>query len=112
MPARDPAMPHRSLALLVVLLLAATVQAGLITLVGPTLIRTPGIAVDAAGNVYIADPVQYAIKQWSPSTGQLITLVALPFAESAPAAVAVDAAGNVYVADPANFKILKWTAPT
>ncbi|WP_432524478.1 cell wall-binding repeat-containing protein [Kineococcus sp. SYSU DK006] len=92
-------------------------------------LRTPtGVAVDAAGNVYIADPgndvvVKVAVPATAPADGGLeggaLTVVAGkvgveapplngPATASAlddPTGVAVDAAGNVYIADTGNNKV-------
>ena len=77
-----------------------------------------GVAVDAAGNVYVADLNFSLIRKVSPS-GVVTTLAgstagyldatgtAAKFAN--PVGVAVDAAGNVYVADMANNRIRKVT---
>ncbi|MGA2736657.1 MAG: BACON domain-containing carbohydrate-binding protein [Bryobacteraceae bacterium] len=66
-----------------------------------------GVAVDGAGNVYIADSSNNAVKEWSVATGQVGTLISLGL--NFPAAVAVDANGNVYIADRKNNAIKEWT---
>ena len=71
-----------------------------------------GVAVDGAGNVYIADYADNAIKEWSPATGATNTLVAPGAGLNSPYGVAVDTAGNVYIADGGNSAIKKWTATT
>lgn len=62
-----------------------------------------GVAVDAAGNVYVADAVNNLVRKISP-TGDVSALagsgylsIVQPF--NGPASVAVDATGNVYVAN-------------
>jgi hypothetical protein len=63
-----------------------------------------GVAVDNAGNVYVADSKNFAIRKITPD-GTVSTLATIG---SNPNDVAVDSAGNVYVAA-ANSKILKIT---
>ena len=79
--------------------------------------RPNGVAVDAVGNVYVADPGNHRIRKVSPA-GVVTTLAgsgvawyadgtgaAAQFAS--PNGVAVDAAGNVYVGDANNSRIRK-----
>ena len=95
--------------------LAATVA----TLMGPT-----AVAVDAAGNVYIADPTADRVRMVNAS-GVISTFagsgspgfsgdggVATAAKLNYPSAVAVDTAGNVYIADTGNHRIRKVTAGT
>jgi uncharacterized protein (TIGR03437 family) len=77
-----------------------------------------GVAVDAAGNVYIADTYNHAIREVS---GSVITTIAGNGSSgysgdngpatgaklNYPGAVAVDASGNVYIADTGNNVIRK-----
>jgi sugar lactone lactonase YvrE len=66
-------------------------------------LKTPaGVAVDAAGNVYVADKGNNAIKKYVSGAGSAV-IIGSGF--SAPDAVAVDGAGNVYVADHGNNTI-------
>jgi sugar lactone lactonase YvrE len=70
-----------------------------------------GVAVDASGNVYVADPTECAIRMISP-LGMVSTLAGgtrgsadgtgPAAAFNGPNALAVDAAGNLYVADTGN----------
>ncbi|MGD1090496.1 MAG: hypothetical protein ABSB35_00735 [Bryobacteraceae bacterium] len=80
-----------------------------------------GIAVDKAGNVYIADSQNNRIRMVSAVTGIITTVAGSGFnagfggdggpATSAllnhPEGVAVDAAGNIYIADEFNYRIRK-----
>jgi len=80
-----------------------------------------GIAVDAAGNVYVADRGNHTIRKITPA-GDVSTLAGLAGSAgstdgagsaarfSNPSAVAVDAAGTVYVADTGNQTIREITA--
>lgn len=77
-----------------------------------------GVAMDAAGNVYVADEAGPTIRKITP-TGMVSTLAGMPgvagFQDGvgtsarfrSPSAVAVDGEGNVYVADSGNHAIRK-----
>lgn len=85
------------------------VSAGsLTTLVGSGLNNPTSVAVDASGNVYIADRNSGSIKRWIKATNSTNTIVSTGLA--LPQAVAVDSAGNIYIADSGNSAIKKWTA--
>jgi len=72
-----------------------------------------GVAVDAAGNVYIADTFNKAIKKWTVANNTVTTLISSGLYY--PYGVAVDGAGNVYIADGGvnlitNSVLKMWTA--
>ncbi|MDB6065488.1 MAG: hypothetical protein JWR26_1696 [Pedosphaera sp.] len=76
-------------------------------LVSSNLNQLLGVAMDGAGNVYIADTGNKAIKKWTPTDNSMTTLVSSGLNQ--PRGVAVDGAGNVYIADTFNSAIKKWS---
>ncbi|TAK33736.1 MAG: hypothetical protein EPO21_11990 [Chloroflexota bacterium] len=75
--------------------------------------RPYGIAVDVAGNVYIADTSNNRVQKFS-STGAFLAAWGSPGSGEGqlnrPYGIAVDAAGNVYVADSGNNRIQKFSS--
>jgi DNA-binding beta-propeller fold protein YncE len=67
-----------------------------------------GVAVDKAGNVYIADAANSAIKKWNPAGHSVTTLADSSSGLYSPTGVAVDGAGNVYIADMGISEVKKW----
>ena len=83
------------------------------------------VAVDSAGNIYIADTVNDRIRKVTKSTGIITTLAGTGSCEYSgdggeataatlcrPTGVALDSSGNVYIADCDNTRVRKVTAST
>src|SRR6185503_6102650 len=73
------------------------------TTIGSGLNNLTGVASDAAGNVYVADNGNNAIKEIPAGNGAVVTISA---SFNGPYGVAIDAAGNIYVGD-ANNNLVK-----
>ena len=72
-----------------------------------------GLAVDAAGNVYIVDGGNNAIEEWTPGSGALTVLVASSASGGPlhnPTGVAVDGGGNVFISDAGANAVFEWSA--
>jgi hypothetical protein len=82
-----------------------------------------GVAVDGAGNLYIADGINNRIRKVTAATGIITTVAGNGSASysgdtglatsaelSTPSGVAVDSSGNLYIADGINNRIRKVTA--
>jgi trimeric autotransporter adhesin len=93
--------------------------AGIITTVAAELNNPQGVAIDAAGNLYIADYGNYRIRKVSPD-GTITTIAgngtqgnsgdggpATSAQLNAPRGIAVDASGNIYVADSDSVRLLQ-----
>jgi streptogramin lyase len=87
-----------------------TLASQIMALVSSGLKAPRGVAVDGQGNVYIADSVNNAIKEWNATTNQVSSLVSSGL--SNPTGLAVDAYGNLYIADNKNNAIKEWIAAT
>ena len=72
--------------------------------------NTSGVAVDAAGNVYVADASDNSIQEWNASTQTVSTVVSAGLND--PHGLAVDASGNVYIADTNDGAIKVWNPST
>ncbi len=66
-----------------------------------------GVAVDTAGNVYVASD---SIHKWTAATGQASLLISTGL--NSPFDVTVDAVGNVYIADTYDFAVKEWMPGT
>ncbi|HWC95989.1 MAG TPA: IPT/TIG domain-containing protein [Candidatus Sulfopaludibacter sp.] len=85
-----------------------------------SLFRPSGMAIDASGNIYIADTSNNAIRKIAAATGIITTIAgttspgyngdngpAIKAQLKNPVAVAVDPSGNIYIADSGNHVIRK-----
>jgi len=72
----------------------------------PDCIPPGGVAVDGAGNLYIADTYNNAIKELPAGSSTVAPLVGS--GSSDPAGVAVDRSGNVYISDTGNNAVREW----
>jgi hypothetical protein len=89
---------------------------------GATLYNPASVAVDSAGNVFIADQNNHRIREVSSLTGNISTVagngaagfngdgIANQIALNAPQGVAVDGNGNVFIADTNNMRV-RWVSP-
>lgn len=68
--------------------------------VSATLNAPFGVAVDANGNIYVADSSNAVIREVDGSTGIITTLAGTENALTLPSTVSIDPAGNLFIADP------------
>lgn len=69
-----------------------------------------GVAVDSAGNVYLSDPYNNAVKEIPSGCASSGCAITLGGGFSSPAGLAVDGAGNVYVADAGSVTVKEMPA--
>ena len=88
---------------------------------GPSLSSPWGVAVDASGNVFIADTNHHRIRKVHGATGVITTVAggfigdggpATSASLSSPWRVAVDASGNLFIADSSNHRVRRLDAAT
>jgi sugar lactone lactonase YvrE len=76
------------------------------SLIRAALSEPTGVAVDAAGNLYVSDAGLNTVQEQPSGAGPLSSAVTLGFTGlSSPGGLALDASGNVYVADTGNTRI-------
>jgi sugar lactone lactonase YvrE len=85
-----------------------TVADNTISTLGSGFFQPEGVAVDAAGNVYVADTQNEAIEKWTAASNSMTTVVSSGL--HSPEGVAVDKAGNLYIADTGSSTIKEWMA--
>ena len=85
-------------------------QPGAESAVSSSALTSPsGVAVDASGNIYIADSGNNRILKETLSAGSYTESAVPTSSLSGPQGVALDGSGNLYIADPGNNRILKET---
>jgi sugar lactone lactonase YvrE len=82
-----------------------TIDPGTVSTLGSGFTAPAGIAIDAAGNQYIADSSASSIYEFAP--GNSTAVATLGSNLNAPQGVAVDGAGNLFIADTGNNQIVE-----
>lgn len=83
---------------------AQTVDPGTLTAVGSGWQKPQGVALDGAGNTYVADAAANTVSLFAPGA---TTATTVGTGLSQPSAVAVDGAGNVYIGDSGNGRVVE-----
>ncbi|MDR3736220.1 MAG: Ig-like domain repeat protein [Acidobacteriaceae bacterium] len=83
---------------------AISIDPGTSTSIGSGFISPAGVAVDKAGNIFIADPSANAVYELVGGTG---TPVSVGSGLVRPDGVAVDAAGDLFIADTGNSRVVR-----
>ncbi|HEX8153805.1 MAG TPA: hypothetical protein VF698_11800 [Thermoanaerobaculia bacterium] len=73
------------------------------------LVTPTGLAVDRAGNIYVAESYRGRVRKVDAATGT-VTTIATGLHLDNPTGLAVDPAGNVFIGDTQNFRVLKVAA--
>ena len=83
----------------------AIVMEGYEPSIGSELLYPAGVAIDAAGNLFIADTGNHRVRLLSAASHTISTVVESETSDDGPRAIAVDADGNVYIAESNNNRI-------
>ncbi|HTV82993.1 MAG TPA: hypothetical protein VME18_10115 [Acidobacteriaceae bacterium] len=78
---------------------AIQVEGGAQSVIGAGLVTPSQVAVDAAGNVYVADSGLHAVEEYPQGSGATAATTTVGTGLTAPTGVAVDGAGDVFIAD-------------
>ena len=82
---------------------------------GQSLDNKPFIAVNDAGDVFVTDPEQYRVIEFTPEGGVVRTWGDYgdsPTTFGLTSGIAIDAEGHVWVTDSANNRIMRFTLPS